>query len=203
MSACRSRRTGRRRLVLFAAGAAAASLTLSACGEGTSGGSAQTRFVQGKNGIATVPKADRQPAPELSAETTTGTKKLSLADFKGKVIVVNVWGSWCGPCSAEAPNFAQVANETKSKGVQFLGINTRDTDKTPAVSFEEEHKIPYPSLYDPEGKLMLRFPKGSLNPQSVPSTLAIDRHGKIAARSLGPLTAADLHKMIDPLIAEK
>ncbi|MFI7100126.1 TlpA family protein disulfide reductase [Streptomyces sp. NPDC050161] len=204
MSACRAPRrlTGRRRLTLLAAGAALASLTLSACGDGTSGGSAQTRFVQGKNGIATVAVADRQKAPDLSGETTRG-KQLDVADYRGKVVVLNVWGSWCGPCIAEAPNFAKVAGDTKDKGVQFVGINTRDSEKSQATSFEEQHKVPYPSLYDPSGKLMLRFPKGSLNPQSIPSTIAIDRHGRIAARSIGPITEDDLRKMIKPLIAEK
>ncbi|GES32991.1 TlpA disulfide reductase family protein [Streptomyces angustmyceticus] len=204
MSACRAPRrlTSRRRITLLAAGAAAASLTLSACGDGASGGSSQTRFVQGKNGVATVKKDDRQPVPELSGETIDG-KKLDIADFKGKVVVLNVWGSWCGPCIAEAPNFAKVANETKGKGVQFVGINTRDSEKSQAAAFEEEHKVPYPSLFDPTGRLMLRFPKGSLNPQSIPSTLAIDRHGRIAARSIGPLAEDELRKMITPLIAEK
>ncbi|WP_327156178.1 TlpA family protein disulfide reductase [Streptomyces tubercidicus] len=203
MSACRAPRrlTSRRRTALLAAGAAVAALALSACGDGASGGSSQTRFVQGKNGVDTVKKAERQPAPELSGETTTG-KKLDIADYKGKVVILNVWGSWCGPCIAEVPNFSKVANETKEKGVQFLGINTRD-GKTQATSFEEEHKVPYPSLFDPSGRLMLRFPKGSLNPQSIPSTIAIDRHGKIAARSIGPLAEDDLRKMVDPLIAEK
>ncbi|MER6305079.1 TlpA disulfide reductase family protein [Streptomyces sp. NPDC001657] len=196
------RRTRRRRILLFAAGAAAASLSLSACGDGASGGSAQTRFVQGKDGVDTVKKADRQPAPDLSGETTTG-KQLDVADYKGKVVILNVWGSWCGPCIAEAPNFAKVAKETKDKGVQFLGINTRDSQKSQATSFEEEHKVPYPSLFDPTGRLMLRFPKGSLNPQSIPSTIAIDRHGKIAARSIGPLTEDELRSMVKPLIAEK
>ncbi|MGY5132843.1 TlpA family protein disulfide reductase [Streptomyces nigrescens] len=204
MSACRAPRrlTSRRRVALLAAGAAAAALALSACGDGASGGSAQTRFVQGKNGVDTVKKGERQPAPELSGESTTG-KKLDVADYKGKVVILNVWGSWCGPCIAEAPNFSKVANETKGKGVQFLGINTRDSEKSQATSFEEEHKVPYPSLFDPTGRLMLRFPKGSLNPQSIPSTIAIDRQGKIAARSIGPLAEDDLRKMVEPLIAEK
>ncbi|WP_328547310.1 TlpA disulfide reductase family protein [Streptomyces platensis] len=204
MSACRAPRrlTSRRRVALLASGAAVAALTLSACGDGASGGSAQTRFVQGKNGVDTVKKDQRQPAPELSGESTTG-KKLDVADYKGKVVILNVWGSWCGPCIAEAPNFSKVANETKDKGVQFLGINTRDSEKSQATSFEEEHKVPYPSLFDPTGRLMLRFPKGSLNPQSIPSTIAIDRHGKIAARSIGPLAEDDLRKMVEPLIAEK
>ncbi|MFD3418415.1 TlpA family protein disulfide reductase [Streptomyces decoyicus] len=204
MSACRAPRrlTSRRRIALLGAGAAAASLTLSACGDGASGGSSQTRFVQGKNGVSTVKKDERQPAPDLAGETTDG-KKLDVADYKGKVVILNVWGSWCGPCIAEAPNFTKVANETKSKGVQFIGINTRDSEKSQAATFEEEHKVPYPSLFDPTGRLMLRFPKGSLNPQSIPSTIAIDKQGKIAARSIGPLAEDELRKMVAPLIAEK
>ncbi len=179
-----------------------ASLTLSACGDGASGGSAQTRFVQGKNGVDTVKPDEREPAPALSGETTTG-KKLNVADYRGKVVIINVWGSWCGPCIAEAPNFAKVANEDKDKGVQFIGINTRDSEKSQATQFEEQHQVPYPSLFDPTGRLMLRFPKGSLNPQSIPSTIAIDKQGRIAARSIGPLAEDDLRKMVDPLIAEK
>ncbi|WP_030262480.1 TlpA family protein disulfide reductase [Streptomyces violens] len=205
MSACRvpRRRVTRRRTLLPAAGAAVAAVLLSACGSGgTSGGSEQTKFVQGKDGVDTVKPADRQPVPDISGESTKG-KHLDIADYKGKVVVLNIWGSWCAPCIAEAPNFAKVANETKDEGVQFLGINTRDSKKTQAVSFEEQHKVPYPSLYDPMGKQMLRFPKGSLNPQAIPTTIAIDRKGRIAARALTPLSENELRKMIDPLIAEK
>ena len=71
---------------------------------------------------------------------------------------------------------------------QFVGINTRDTDTANPARFEKELRIGYPSLYDPIGKLMLRFPKGSLNPQAIPSTIVLDRQGKIAARSLAPLS---------------
>ncbi|MFH9423241.1 TlpA family protein disulfide reductase [Streptomyces sp. NPDC017529] len=204
MSACRvpRRLASSRRTTLLAAGAALAALTLSACGEGTSGGSEQTQFVQGEGGVATVAKKDRKPVPALSGETTRG-EKLDVAAYKGKVVVLNVWGSWCGPCIAEAANFAKVANETKAKGVQFVGINTRDSQQSQAVSFEDQHKMPYPSLFDPTGKLMLRFPKGSLNPQSIPSTIAVDREGKIAARSIGPLGEDELRKMVQPLIDEK
>ncbi|MET9291588.1 TlpA disulfide reductase family protein [Streptomyces sp. NPDC003077] len=204
MSACRalSRLTGRRRTAVIATGIALGALTLSACGDGTSGGSSQTKFVQGKDGVDTVPVADRRPAPDISGDTLQG-KPLKIADYKGKVVILNVWGSWCGPCIAEAANFSKVAKETEGKGVQFVGINTRDTEKTQATVFEEQHKVPYPSLYDPAGKLMLRFPKGSVNPQSIPSTIAVDRKGRIAARSIGPMTEDELRKMVTPLIAEK
>ncbi|MFI8794057.1 TlpA family protein disulfide reductase [Streptomyces sp. NPDC055105] len=193
----------KRRTALLAAGAAVAALTLSACSSGgTSGGGNNTNFVTNSGGISTVDKGERRDAPKLDGKDLEG-KALDLADYKGKVIVLNVWGSWCPPCRAEANYFAKVANETKGKDVQFVGINTRDPQTEPALQFEKDHNIPYPSFYDPSGKLMLRFEKGTLNPQSIPSTLVIDRDGKIAARSLRALSEDRLRKMVDPVIAEK
>ncbi|MET8447690.1 TlpA disulfide reductase family protein [Streptomyces sp. NPDC005209] len=189
--------------VLLAATAAAAALALSACTSGgTSGGGGNTNFVTGKNGIDTAAKSHRDAAPDLSGKTIEG-KSLDIADYKGKVVVVNVWGSWCGPCRAEGKYFAKVAKDYQDKGVQFVGINTRDTNTTQAIAFEKEQGITYPSLYDPTGKLMLRFKKGTLNPQLIPSTLVIDRDGKIAARALEALSEESLLKMVKPVLAEK
>ncbi|GHF85573.1 TlpA family protein disulfide reductase [Streptomyces thermodiastaticus] len=196
-------RTARSRAALLAAGSAVAALVLTACGSGgTSGGGGNTNFITGSDGIATVKKSERKPAPDLSGTTIDG-KHLDLASYKGKVVVLNVWGSWCSPCRAEAPNLAKVARETASKGVQFVGINTRDTSTQPAREFEKNFDVPYPSLYDPTGKLMLRFKKGTLNPQLIPSTLVIDRDGRIAARALQALSEDKLRKMLDPVVAEK
>ncbi|KUN08723.1 redoxin domain-containing protein [Streptomyces yokosukanensis] len=193
----------RSRAVLLSAVAAVAALTLSACGKGgTSGGGGNTNFVTGNNGIDTVPAGKRTAVPDLSGKTIDG-KTLDVADYKGQVVVVNVWGSWCGPCREEAAYFSKVSKQYEGKGVQFVGINTRDTSTTPAVAFEKEHGIDYPSLYDPTGKLMLRFKKGTLNPQLIPSTLVIDKHGKVAARALEALDDTSLLKMLKPVLAEK
>lgn len=193
----------RSRAVLSTAGVAVAALVLSACSSGgTSGGSGNTNFITGSDGIATVKKGDRQAAPDLSGKTIDG-KTLNTADYKGKVLVVNVWGSWCSPCRAEADNLVQVAKATADKDVQFVGLNTRDTSTDPAVAFEKKYQVPYPSLYDPTGLLMLRFKKGTLNPQAIPSTIVIDRDGKIAARALQALSEEKLREMLDPVIAEK
>ncbi|MEV5316099.1 TlpA disulfide reductase family protein [Streptomyces sp. NPDC052687] len=190
------------RTPLLFAGALAAALALSACssGGGTSGGG-DTNLVTGKSGIATAAKGERAKAPELSGKTIDG-KRLSTADYRGKVLVLNFWGSWCGPCRLEAENFEKVHKDLKDQGVQFVGINTRDTSTTPALAFEEEQGITYPSLYDPTGKLMLRFEKGTLNPQLIPSTLVIDRDGRIAARALSALSEEKLRGMIEPVLAE-
>ncbi|GAA3012405.1 TlpA disulfide reductase family protein [Streptomyces drozdowiczii] len=198
-------RAPRRRFTLLAAplAAAALALTLTACGSGnqTSGGG-DTNFVSGKGGIATAPKGERADAPDLDGETVDG-KQLDLADYKGKVIVLNAWGSWCAPCRLESKYFNKVAKETKDQGVQFVGINTRDNSRNNALSFEKDHEVVYPSFYDRTGKLLLRFPKGTFRLQSIPSTVVIDRDGKLAARVVGPLNDTQLRKMIDPLIAEK
>ncbi|MFF7357791.1 TlpA family protein disulfide reductase [Streptomyces filipinensis] len=193
----------RSRAVLLSAVAAALALTLSACGNGgTSGGGGNTNFVTGNNGIATVAPGKRAPAPDLSGKTIDG-RTLDVADYKGQVVVINVWGSWCGPCREEAQYFSKVSKQYQGKGVQFVGINTRDTSTTPAIAFEKEHGIGYPSLYDPTGRLMLRFKKGTLNPQLIPSTLVIDKHGKVAARALEALDDTSLLKMLKPVLAEK
>ncbi|MEV0847582.1 TlpA disulfide reductase family protein [Streptomyces sp. NPDC049954] len=195
-------RLSRRRAALLPAGAAVGALLLTACGSGSSSGSGGTNFVTGTGGISTVKAADRKPAPDIGGKTIEG-KQLDLSDYKGEVVVVNVWGSWCAPCRAEAPYLVKVEKELRDKGVRFVGINTRDPDRSPAQQFEKRFGVEYPSLYDPSGKLMLRFPKGSLNPQAIPSTLVLDRDGRIAARALMALDDKKMRKMIDPLIAEK
>ena len=196
-------RSNRSRAVLLTAVAAAAALTLSACSSGgTSGGGGDTNFVMGKDGISTAKKGQRAAAPDLSGKTVGG-QQLDVASYKGKVVVLNVWGSWCAPCRAEAPGLEKVYESLKAKGVQFVGINTRDTSVQNAVAFEKQMGVTFPSLYDPTGKLMLRFKKGTLNPQAVPSTLVLDREGGIAARSLAALSEDKLRSMIAPVLAEK
>ena len=105
-------RAPRRRFTLLAAPAAAAALalTLTACGgDGNkAGGGGNSHFVTGSGGISTVAKADRQDAPKLDGATLDG-KPLDVADYKGKVVVLNVWGSWCGPCRLESKHFATVS----------------------------------------------------------------------------------------------
>ncbi|MBY8882402.1 TlpA family protein disulfide reductase [Streptomyces sp. PLK6-54] len=153
-------------------------------------------------GPVQVAPADRVAAPDLSGPTVTGGNQ-SLAHYRGRILVVNVWGSLCGPCRAEAPSLAEVARDLKPQGVSFLGINSRDLSRSGAAAFEKHFAVPYPSLYDPHGALLLRFPRGSLNPQAIPATLVLDRRGRIAAHYLGALSESRLRAMIAPLLAEQ
>ncbi|MEU6624327.1 TlpA disulfide reductase family protein [Streptomyces litmocidini] len=202
-----SRAPRRTRRALTAVGMlSVAALTLSACGgddNGKSGGGGNTNFVTNTGGISTAAKGKRASTGKLAGETLDG-KQLDVADFKGKVVVLNAWGSWCSPCRAEAPHFAKVAKDLKGQDVRFVGLNTRDPNKQPAIAFEEDYGIPYPSLYDPQGKLILfGFPKGTLSLQGIPSTVVLDKEGKIAARSLKALNDEELRSMIEPLLKEK
>lgn len=196
----------RRRAVRRSTGAAvavAAALALTGCGGGETGSSSgDTQFVQGTGQVTEVPPGKRKAAPDISGETVGGGD-LTLSDYRGKIVVLNVWGSWCAPCRAEAPHLAKVAEDTEDQGVRFIGINTRDLDKANARAFERRYDIGYPSLYDPSGKQILRFPRNSLSPQTIPSTVVLDREGRIAVRALKELGEDDLRSMLDPLIAEK
>lgn len=192
-----------RALAASAAGAVAGVLLLTACGGdqvGSSGGG--SNYVAGTGEITQVAADDRQPAPDLAGETVDGDR-LRLSDYRGQVVVLNVWGSWCPPCRAEASGFARVAEETADEGVQFVGINTREYSRENALSFERSHGIEYPSLSDPDGRMLLEFPSGTLNAQSIPTTLVLDREGRIAARALTPLTEDQLRELIAPVLAEE
>ncbi|KJY29578.1 MULTISPECIES: TlpA disulfide reductase family protein [Streptomyces] len=204
--ATRRRRSTSGRAILLTAVTLASALTLTACGDSgsKSAGSAGGNYVTGPSGISTVAKGDRAEAPRLDGATVDG-KTLDTTTLKGKVVVLNVWGSWCPPCRAEAPYFAKVSKELGDAGkdVAFVGINTRDNSTQNAAAFEQNFGITYPSLYDPDGKLILRFPKGTLNPSAIPSTVVLDKEGKIAARTLAAVNEEQLRSMIDPLLAEQ
>ncbi|WP_328537347.1 TlpA family protein disulfide reductase [Streptomyces sp. NBC_00344] len=193
-----------RRVAQLGTAVVACGLVLSACDSGQKVSSSKdSRYVTSSSGIVTVAKSSRQAAPDVSGTTVDGKKlDVGTAD-KGKIVVLNVWGSWCPPCRDETPHLVKVAKALKARGVEFVGINTRDASRGPAKAFESDYDVPYPSLYDPTGKLLLRFPKGNVNPQTVPSTVVVDRDGKIAARRTGGVDEEMLHKMIDPLIAER
>ncbi|MFB7665806.1 TlpA family protein disulfide reductase [Kitasatospora sp. NPDC056138] len=194
--------TPHRRIRLAAALGAVAALALTGCSSGSSSGGGQTGFITGKGGLDTAPVGERGPAPAISGKTLDGGTA-AVADYKGKVLVLNIWGSWCGPCRAEAAGLQEVSQKYKDKDVQFLGINTRDADPANAVRFEQNFGVTYPSIYDPDGTQILKFPKGSLDPQSIPTTIIVDREGRLAARSMHAISSDDLESLLKPIVDEK
>jgi thiol-disulfide isomerase/thioredoxin len=148
-----------------------------------------TRFVAGDGKMQVFAAADRQPAPAIEGPTLDGGTA-SLAAHKGKVVVINFWASWCGPCRAEAPVLKEVAAKTKGSGVEFIGVDFKDR-KADALAFERTEQSGYPSIFDQPGKVALAF-QGTVPPAAIPSTLIIDEQGRIAARALGAVKYTDL-----------
>ncbi|MBB5075522.1 TlpA family protein disulfide reductase [Nonomuraea endophytica] len=148
-----------------------------------------TRFIAGDGRMQVFPAAERKPAPAVEGPTLDGGTA-SLAGHKGKVVVINFWASWCGPCRAEAPVLKDVAAKTKASGVEFLGIDFKDR-KADAIAFERTEQSGYPSIFDQPGEVALSF-QGTVPPAAIPSTLIIDKQGRIAARALGAVKFTDL-----------
>ena len=169
-------------------------LALAGCSNDV-GSSGNQGYVAGKGIITSVKAADRKQPGEVSGRTLDG-EQVSLADFRGKVVVVNVWGSWCGPCRAEAPMLARASRELAGKGVVFLGIDSRDPSKDAAKAFVRRFDIPYASLYDQQGETLLAF-RGTLTPNSVPSTVVVDPQGRVAGSVLGNLSRTTLDDLVE------
>jgi thiol-disulfide isomerase/thioredoxin len=184
----------RRRALAVAVAGLAATAALAGCGSdsGSSNG-AETGFVNVQTGISQISGAHRQAMPALSGTTLQG-KALSVS-YTGHVTVVNVWGSWCTPCREEAPDFAEAYQKFASKGVEFVGINTRD-DNAAAVAYDAQFGITFPSLQDPQETLVLAL-KQIIPATSVPSTVIVDSSGRVAVRALGGITEPELAQEID------
>ncbi|WP_329389343.1 TlpA family protein disulfide reductase [Streptomyces sp. NBC_01351] len=145
---------------------------------------------------ATVVAPGARPAAPALAGVDLDGEPVGLDGFQGQVVVLNVWGSWCGPCRTEADDLARLSGRTRAEGVRFLGINTRDRERAAAQSFVRAHGLGFPSLHDPDGELLLRFPPALLNPQTIPSTLVIDRRGRVAVSIGGAVTEEELGPLI-------
>ena len=167
-------------------------LALTGCGGGGTS-TTEESFVSGDGATTFIKIEDRKIAPAITGLTLSGTNYTYL---KNKVAVVNVWASWCSPCRAEAPTLAALAN--KYTDVEFIGILTRDNPAN-AEAFARRFKLPYPTLID--DAILIGF-KGSLPANAIPTTVILDKAGRVAARISGVVTVASLSKLIEKVSAE-
>jgi thiol-disulfide isomerase/thioredoxin len=179
--------------------AALAGCTTQTAGDEETRTGSQTGFIGGQS-FTQVPVAERRLAPVATGPALSGDGAVSTADYPGKVVVINVWGSWCAPCRKEAPDLA-AASQDNADVAQFIGINIRDYDPAPARAFVRAFSVPYPSIYDPRGAELIKFT--DLPPSGIPSTLLVDRKGRIAARVVGTVAKTTLTQMITDIAAER
>lgn len=181
------------------------SLGVSACSSDAGSIAAQARSGDGKgfvSGDGTIERLglDQRSAPLTLSGTTLAGAPWKVADAADKILVLNVWGSWCGPCVAEMPHLQQVWSQLSTAGrpVQFMGVNYRDGAET-AKAFLRANKVTYPSLEDDGGRTLLAL-RGKAN--TTPTTLVLDRRGRIAARVSGPVSAATLSGLVKDVLGE-
>jgi thiol-disulfide isomerase/thioredoxin len=201
------RSTKLRRFFSAIALAGAASLSLSACADDSL--AEQYRSGDNKNYIAgdgTVTEFQNVDARKASAAWTSVTESggiLSSSDLtaSGNVTVVNFWYAGCAPCRAEAAELQQLNDEFSADGVQFLGVNVRDTAPT-ILAFARNFGWTFPSVVDAQsGDVMLAY-TGIVTPQAVPTTLVLDGDGRVSARILGRFEVGILRTLIKTAMAE-
>lgn len=187
--------------------ASAGILALAGCSTGddavAQGGTFEFVAPGGKTDIFYDPPADRGKPGALSGpDLLDPAKTLSVDDFAGQVVVINVWGQWCGPCRTEITQLQQVYDATRADGVAFLGIDVRDNNRDAVVDFVKDRGVTFPSIYDPPMRTMIAF--GGKYPTTViPSTVVLDRDHRVAAVFLRELLAQDLQPVVERLAAEK
>lgn len=196
-----------RKVAAVVAATVAAMLVLSSCATGddavATGGTFDFVSPGGQTKIFYDPPSDRGTigtlaGPDLMTEGGT----VGVSDFEDQVVVLNVWGQWCGPCRAEADDLEQVYEQTRDSGVQFLGINVRDDTKNKAQDFVIDNKVSYPSIYDPSMRSLIALGEGY--PTSViPTTIVLDRQHRVAAVFLQELLAEDLLPVVERVAAEE
>ena len=140
-------------------------------------------------GVCPLPVAERQPAPDVTlpvlqtdAARAAGVVELSLADLTGRVVIVNFWASWCGPCRIEQPDLNQVHDLLPDTEVVLIGVNIEDTEAN-ALAHLTEFEVAYLSLFDPVNELAGRF--SGIGARTIPTTILLDPQGRVAARLLG------------------
>jgi thiol-disulfide isomerase/thioredoxin len=192
------------RLVRWGTAVAVSSiLMLTGCSTGSNAvdqsGASQFRYVGITRRGSVIPIAQRRPSGDVHHQLITGGD-FRLSGLRGKVVVLNFWASWCGPCKTESPHLQAVYQRQKTHGVTFVGIDIKD-EKQAAVAFVHDFGVTYPIVYDEPARSALQI--GEVPTRGLPTTVVIDKLGRVAAIYTGALFAADIEPIVVGLAAEK
>lgn len=195
-----------RRSMLAAGGLALSALTLALSGCAQEDALAKQakagdnkNYVAGDGSVTEFAAGDRKEAVQIQGALFSGAK-VTPADFQGKVSILNFWFAGCAPCRVEAPVLEELHQEFKDQGVQFFGVNLRD-EKPTAEAFEKTFNLTYPSFDDKDGGVLLSV-SGLVPPGAVPTTLVLDKQGRVASRVLGEIEKGTLKSLITAAVAE-
>ena len=139
---------------------------------------------------AAVARGQTPQAPEFSLEPLSGSRRVDLERYAGRVLVVNFWASWCGPCRSEAPALERLWRRWRSHLVTFVGVDVHDVTGD-ARGFARASGLSYPLGRDASGQAARVYGVGNL-----PATFVISTRGRVVARFLGPVSAQELDRVI-------
>lgn len=172
-------------------------VSLTACS--SVGGTGDRGYITTGGQVSELRATDRGSPIELQGADLDGNS-VDLGSFRGQVVVINFWGSWCPPCRSEMPMLVAAAEDSETDA-RFLGVNVRDGSVENAQSFERAYDVPFPTLWDPDGRALLAFPTALV--RLPPTTLVLDRQGRIAAYVIGELPSElTLRDLVDTVVSE-
>jgi cytochrome c biogenesis protein CcmG, thiol:disulfide interchange protein DsbE len=151
---------------------------------------------RGDNLVDAVRKGETPPAPDLVLPALDGDKRIALADFRGKAVVLNFWASWCRPCKEEAPMLQDAYERYRDEGLVVLGVDAHDL-RPDARRFVERYDLTYPIVHDGPGRSLERFGLAAF-----PETWWVDRRGRLVAYVQGEFSRAELERNIERALGE-
>ncbi len=160
-------------------------------------GTGDLEYIEGDGSVLQIDPGDREDPVDVSGTSLDG-EDIDLADGRGHVVVVNVWADWCPPCRVETPRLIDAASQLDDVG--FVGIHIRGSADN-GLAFERDEDVPYPSIQDDGGETLLQF--GKYTPRLPPTTLVLDRKGRVAALISGAIpSATTLVEVVEEVAAE-
>lgn len=163
-------------------------------------GTGDKGYISQDGSVTQIPVEERDQPIDVTGADLNGDP-ISLADLRGGVVVVNVWGAWCTPCRVEQPDLVEAAEQT-SGVADFVGLNIRDPSIDYARAFVRTNDVPYPSIYDPDSQALLAF-SAVFPVRSPPTTFVLDSEGRIAAAISGRLpSVGTLVELVEDVRAE-